>query len=31
MAELLALSDYSEPQPPEERELVDAPAVGQEL
>ena len=31
MAELLAASDYSEPQPPEEREWVDAPAVGREL
>jgi antitoxin ChpS len=31
LAELLALSDYSEPQPPEEREWVDAPAVGDEL
>jgi len=31
MAELLADSDYSEPQPPEEREWVDAPAVGGEL
>ena len=30
MAELLAASDYSEPQPPEEREWVDAPAVGVE-
>lgn len=30
MAELLAASDYSEPQPPEEREWVDAPAVGGE-
>ena len=27
----LAASDYSEPQPPEEREWVDAPAVGREL
>ena len=25
MAELLAASDYSQPQPPEEREWVDAP------
>jgi antitoxin ChpS len=31
MAELLAASDYSEPQPPEEREWVDAPAIGREL
>lgn len=31
MAELLAASDYSEPQPAEEREWVDAPAVGREL
>lgn len=31
MAELLAASDYSQPQPPEEREWVDAPAVGGEL
>lgn len=31
MPELLAASDYSEPQPPEEREWVDAPAVGREL
>ena len=31
MAELLAASDYSQPQPPEEREWVDAPAVGKEL
>ena len=30
MAELLAASDYSQPQPPEEREWVDAPAVGAE-
>lgn len=30
MAELLAASDYSQPQPPEEREWVDAPAVGDE-
>ncbi len=30
MAELLAASDYSEAQPPEEREWVDAPAVGRE-
>jgi len=31
MAELLAASDYSLPQPPKEREWVDAPAVGGEL
>lgn len=31
MAELLAASDYSSPQPPEEREWIDAPAVGGEL
>ena len=31
MDELLAASDYSVPQPPEEREWVDAPAVGREL
>lgn len=31
MAELLAASDYSPPQPPEEREWVDAPSVGREL
>lgn len=31
LAELLAASDYSEPQPPEEREWVDTPAVGREL
>lgn len=30
LAELLAASDYSQPQPPEEREWVDAPAVGGE-
>lgn len=30
MAELLAASDYSHPQPAEEREFVDAPAVGDE-
>lgn len=28
--ELLAVSDYSVPQPPEEREWVDAPTVGRE-
>jgi len=31
VAELLAASDYSQPQPREEREWVDAPAVGDEL
>lgn len=31
MAELLAASDYSQPQPAAEREWVDAPAVGREL
>ncbi len=31
MAELLAASDYSQPQPSEEREWVDAPAIGREL
>lgn len=31
MAELLAASDYSQPQPPEEREWIDAAAVGGEL
>lgn len=30
LAQLLAASDYSQPQPPEEREWVDAPAVGRE-
>jgi antitoxin ChpS len=30
MAELLATSDYSQPQPPEEREWVDAPPAGKE-
>ena len=30
MTELLAASDYSQPQPAEEREWVDAPAVGDE-
>jgi antitoxin ChpS len=29
--ELLAASDYSQPQPPEEREWLDAPPVGREL
>jgi antitoxin ChpS len=31
LAELLAASDYSKPQPAEEREWVAAPAVGREL
>ena len=31
LAELLAASDYSQPQPPDQREWVDAPAVGSEL
>jgi len=31
MAELLAASDYSGPQPADEREWVDSPAVGGEL
>jgi antitoxin ChpS len=31
LAELLAASDYSGPQPPEEREWVDAPTAGREL
>ncbi|MGH2548218.1 MAG: AbrB/MazE/SpoVT family DNA-binding domain-containing protein [Thermomicrobiales bacterium] len=31
LAQLLAASDYSEPQPAEEREWVDSPAVGREL
>ncbi len=31
LAELLAASDYSQPQPPEEREWVDTPPVGGEL
>ena len=31
LAERLAASDYSQPQPPEQREWVDAPAVGREL
>ncbi len=31
LAELLATSDYSQSQPPEEREWVDAPAVGREI
>jgi len=31
LEDLLAASDYSQPQPPEEREWVDVPAVGREL
>ena len=31
LAELWAASDYSQPQSPEDREWVDAPAVGGEL
>ena len=31
LAELLAASDYSQPQPPDEREWVDVPAVGGEM
>jgi len=31
LAELLAASDYSEPQSPEDREWVDSPTVGGEL
>jgi len=31
LAELLAVSDYSQPQPTEEREWVDAPVAGGEL
>ena len=31
LAQLLAESDYSQPQPVEEREWIDAPAVGGEL
>ena len=31
LAELLAASDYSKPQPASEREWVDAPTVGAEL
>jgi len=31
LAELLASSDYSDPQPPEEKEWVDAPVVGREI
>lgn len=30
LAELLAASDYSQPKPPEDREWVDATAVGRE-
>jgi len=31
LAELLGASDYSKPQPAEEREWVDGPSVGSEL
>jgi antitoxin ChpS len=31
LEELLEGSDYSEPQPPGEREWLDAPAIGREL
>jgi antitoxin ChpS len=31
LAELLAASDYTQPQPPEEREWLDAPPTGREL
>ncbi len=31
VSELLAESDYSQPQPAQEREWIDAPAVGDEL
>lgn len=31
LAELLVMSDYSQPQPAEEREWINAPAVGGEL
>jgi antitoxin ChpS len=31
LEDLLSASDYSQPQSPEEREWVDAPAVGREL
>jgi antitoxin ChpS len=31
LAELLAASDYSEPASPEDREWIDAPAVGKEI
>lgn len=30
LGELLAASDYSVPQPPEEREWIDAPSIGRE-
>lgn len=30
LAELLAASDYAQPQPTEQREWVDAPSVGRE-
>ena len=30
LAELLEASDYSDPQPPEDRGWIDAPAVGRE-
>jgi antitoxin ChpS len=31
LSELLSISDYSKPQPAEEREWIDAPSVGREL
>ena len=31
LAALLAVSDFSEPQPREQREWIDAPAIGREL
>jgi antitoxin ChpS len=31
LEELLAQCDYSQPMPPEDREWIDAPAVGREL
>jgi antitoxin ChpS len=31
LTELLEASDYSQPQPPEEREWIDAPSAGREL
>ena len=31
LAELLAASDYSQPQAPDQREWIDAPTVGAEL
>lgn len=31
MAELLAASDYAQPQPSDAREWIDAPAIGNEL